>query len=420
MRKNFILVVLIFISFIAFSQEKDLDSLYKKIEELEKRVEQINESTTDDLPDYQEFTRGNIEALNLTPSIKGNISGVELSIGGFVQTDFILDSHRTSNRYGFQNSAIDMVNRGRDGQLTFSTKQTRLTFTSKYKLDKGEIFTLFEMDFFNLNGAYPEIRHAYGEINGFGVGMYWSNFMEIEAFPNLLDYWGPSAMVFSRPIQIRYKIPLKNDKNRVVISLEQQTPDLNYENTDYQKWFISPNLVASYRRDFNQSFVKAAMVLHPITYESSTDEKYNKMGWGINVASNLYTKDNSHFSTQITFSDGSSSYYNDLGGSGYDGYFDPSSGNLTTFQAFAFMAFYNHWFSKDLSASIGWAYLDLLNTSNNDYQVYDNSNYGSVNCIYYPWKTVKIGIEFIYGDLNYTTGVRGKNSRIQSSFMFKF
>ena len=122
MRKNFILVVLIFISFTAFSQEKDLDSLYKKIEELEKRVEQINERTTDDLPDYQEFTRGNIEALNLTPSIKGNISGVELSIGGFVQTDFILDSHRTSNRYGFQNSAIDMVNRGRDGQLTFSTK----------------------------------------------------------------------------------------------------------------------------------------------------------------------------------------------------------------------------------------------------------------------------------------------------------
>ncbi len=32
----------------------------------------------------------------------------------------------------------------------------------------------------------------------FGVGQYWSPFMDIDVFPNTVEYWGPNEWCFSR------------------------------------------------------------------------------------------------------------------------------------------------------------------------------------------------------------------------------
>ena len=45
------------------------------------------------------------------------------------------------------------------------------------------------------------LRHAYGELGGFGAGQTWSPFMDPDVFPNSLEYWGPTGMVFFRNVQ---------------------------------------------------------------------------------------------------------------------------------------------------------------------------------------------------------------------------
>jgi len=43
--------------------------------------------------------------------------------------------------------------------------------------------------------------------------------MDIDVFPNSLEYWGPNGMVFFRNVQVRW-IPIQGDSN-VVIALER-------------------------------------------------------------------------------------------------------------------------------------------------------------------------------------------------------
>ena len=48
------------------------------------------------------------------------------------------------------------------------------------------------------------LRHAYGELGQFGAGQTWSPFMDPDVFPNSVEYWGPTGMVFFRNVQFRW------------------------------------------------------------------------------------------------------------------------------------------------------------------------------------------------------------------------
>ena len=63
------------------------------------------------------------------------------------------------------------------------------------------------------------LRHAYGELGKWGAGQYWSPFMDIDVFPNTLEYWGPNGMAFFRNVQVRY-MPIQGD-TRMTIALER-------------------------------------------------------------------------------------------------------------------------------------------------------------------------------------------------------
>ena len=38
----------------------------------------------------------------------------------------------------------------------------------------------------------------------FGAGQTWSPFMDPDVFPNSIEYWGPTGMVFFRNVQVRW------------------------------------------------------------------------------------------------------------------------------------------------------------------------------------------------------------------------
>ena len=90
----------------------------------------------------------------------------------------------------------------------------------------GELKTIFEFELFGTGVDAGQttfrLRHAYGELGHFGVGQYWSPFMDIDVFPNSLEYWGPTGMVFFRNIQIRY-MPIMGD-TRLTFALERPVP----------------------------------------------------------------------------------------------------------------------------------------------------------------------------------------------------
>ena len=97
---------------------------------------------------------------------------------------------------------------GTDGNFYFSVRQTRIGFKNWFKTGLGELKTTFEFEMFgtgvDAGQTTIRLRHAYAELGKFGVGQYWSPFMDIDVFPNTVEYWGPTGMAFFRNIQIRY------------------------------------------------------------------------------------------------------------------------------------------------------------------------------------------------------------------------
>ena len=109
------------------------------------------------------------------------------------------------------------------GTVFFSVRQTRFGVKTSSPTKYGDLKTWFEFELFGTGVDAGQttfrLRQAYGELGHFGAGQTWSPFMDIDVFPNSLEYWGPNGMVFFRNIQFRW-MPLKG-KNALTIAAER-------------------------------------------------------------------------------------------------------------------------------------------------------------------------------------------------------
>jgi hypothetical protein len=140
------------------------------------------------------------------------------------------------------------------------------------------------------------LRHAYAELGKFGVGQYWSPFMDIDVFPNTVEYWGPTGMAFFRNIQFRY-MPIQGD-SRLTFALERPGASADQgvysgrvELNDVKPRFQYPDLSAEYRHAGNFGYVEIAGIVRSIKWEDLGQDQYDlsgdALGWGLNLSTNL-------------------------------------------------------------------------------------------------------------------------------------
>src|ERR671912_652179 len=112
---------------------------------------------------------------------------------------------------------------GEDHHTFAGVRQSRLGVRASYPTDLGDIKTTFEFELFGTGVDEGQttfrLRHAYGELGAFGAGQTWSPFMDPDVFPNSLEYWGPTGMVFFRNIQVRW-IP-STGKHGIILAVER-------------------------------------------------------------------------------------------------------------------------------------------------------------------------------------------------------
>src|SRR3984885_4609659 len=110
------------------------------------------------------------------------------------------------------------------GNVYASVRQTRFGVKTSTPTPLGDLNTIFEFELFGTGVDAGQttfrLRHAYGELGQFGAGQTWSPFMDIDVFPNTLEYWGPNGMVFFRNIQARW-MPIRSERGSVTIALER-------------------------------------------------------------------------------------------------------------------------------------------------------------------------------------------------------
>ena len=112
---------------------------------------------------------------------------------------------------------------GRDNSTFAGVRQSRLGVRSSTPTTLGELKTTFKFELFGTGVDAGQttfrLRHAYGELGKFGAGQTWSPFMDPDVFPNSLEYWGPTGMVFFSNLQVRW-MPFHGNRS-LTLALER-------------------------------------------------------------------------------------------------------------------------------------------------------------------------------------------------------
>ena len=191
---------------------------------------------------------------------------------------------------------------GDDGEFYSGVRQSRLGVSTHTPTTLGDLKTLIEFELFGVGADEGEttfrLRHAWGEIGQFGAGQYWSTFMDIDVFPNSIEYWGPNAMVFYRNVQARWTPWTSDSGSRFAVALErpggsgdESRLDSIIDRENIKSDFEVPDLAAHYRHVGDWGHLQVAGILRQIQWTDvggdEIDLSGDATGWGVNLSTNL-------------------------------------------------------------------------------------------------------------------------------------
>ena len=325
-----------------------------------------------------------------------------------------------------------------NGSVFASVRQTRFGVRSFTPTSLGNLKTIFEFELFGTGVDAGQttfrLRHAYGELGQVGAGQTWSPFMDIDVFPNSLEYWGPNGMAFFRNLQVRWTPIQKGDSN-VVIALERPGASADggvyagrVELANIRPQFKWPDLSGHVRIAGQWGHLQVAGMLRKIAWVDlgggPTNLGGGAIGWGVDVSSNLNfsKRDTGRFS--FVYGSGVENYMNDapidIGiQNNFANPISPIKG--VALPVLGVVAFLDHNWSDRFSTALGYS---MLNISNSNAQLpsdFHQGDYALTNLLYHPVKAVTVGGEFQFGRrVNFTDGFNVNDYRVQFSFKYNW
>jgi hypothetical protein len=326
---------------------------------------------------------------------------------------------------------------GEDGSFFAGVRQSRLGIKTATPTDLGELRTTFEFELFGTGVDAGQttfrLRHAYGELGHFGAGQTWSPFMDIDVFPNSLEYWGPNGMVFFRNVQARW-MPIQGE-TRLTIALERPgaSGDLGdygdrVELGDVRGRFPVPDLSAEYHLGQPWGYVEVAGIVRRIEWDDFVDDAFDfsggATGWGVNLSSNIKAGADNVLRLQAVYGEGIENYMNDAP---VDIAIEPNPGDPVSpvegvaVPVLGLVGFLDHTWNEKWSSSVGYSRLDIDNTEGQTDDSFSLGQYGLVNLLHYPAQNVMVGGELQWGNReNHDDGWSTDAIKVQFSAKYNF
>ena len=214
---------------------------------------------------------------------------------------------------------------GDDGRFFSGVRQSRFGVKAYTPTDLGELRITYEYELFGTGVDAGQttfrLRHAYGELGQFLAGQTWSTFMDIDVFPNTIEYWGPNGMVFYRNVQFTWK-PIQGDNTRLAFSLERPGASGDagrlsdrIELQNILARFPMPDIAGAYRWGGDWGYVRGAGIVRRINIDDVLSDPFDLeqtiWGWGVNLTSNIKPTDNDTIKLALAFGAGVENYMND-------------------------------------------------------------------------------------------------------------
>ena len=427
------------------AQEPDMQQMQKKLEQLEKEMAELKQQMAasvalskqavpgPSVPVTTETRQAEERGEQTEPSSSLDFYGfVMLDSGynfGVINPDWF-DVVRPTQLPSFPQQY------GPNGNTFFGVRQTRFGVKSSTDTPLGDLKTIFEFELFGTGVDAGQttfrLRHAYGELGQFGAGQTWSPFMDIDVFPNSLEYWGPPGMVFFRNVQVRW-MPVQGDSN-IVIALERPGASADggvysdrIELSNIKPQFKWPDLSGHARLARKWGYVQVGAIVRKLAWvQTSTTSPFNlsgtAIGWGVNVSSNLNLTKKDVGKFQVVYGHAIENYMNDAP---VDVSVQTNPSNPITpikgvgLPVLGVVSFLDHTWSDRFSSSIGYSLVNIDNSNGQLHSDFHQGQYALANLLYHPVRKVTIGGEFQFGRrLNFADGYNFNDYRVQFSFRY--
>jgi len=354
----------------------------------------------------------------IDPELKGffHFPGTDAiaKIDGYIKMDFIHDLKYAGDPSLFITSQIPVPPLGPQGQISnLQFKESTLNFELRRDTPHGNLRFVYENNFFGSNGSAGfNLRNAYGQLGNFLVGFSYTDFMDVDALADTLDFEGPGSSVFVNQAQFRVMKKL-GDYQTVSASVEAPAGEVKFPvqiATPLSPW---PDGVVNWRLEGDVGHLQVAALFRDISLNAANREA-STFGWGTNVTGSITPFGNDNLVFQVAYGHGMSRYFEDTAGLGLDAAVN-SNLQLVAIPAFGTYASYQHFWTKNLRSSLTYGYYKVQPTGIQSSDTFEISSYASGNLIWRPAGSMIVGAEYIYGWQQLQNGRRGIGSRIQVS-----
>ncbi|BCS31168.1 hypothetical protein TBR22_A03680 [Luteitalea sp. TBR-22] len=327
---------------------------------------------------------------------------------------------------------------GEDGRTYAGVRQSRFGVKTGTPTALGELTTWFEFEMFGVGVDAGQttfrLRHAYGELGAFGAGQTWSAFMDIDVFPNSIEYWGPTGMVLFRNVQVRY-MPVRGTHD-VVLAVER--PGASGDEGPYgdriqvqnvQTRNPLPDFTGAYKYTGDGwGYVRVGGALRRLQWDDLLEDQFtlggNAVGWGLNLSANVNAGKRDVLRLQFVFGEGIQNYMNDapVDVAIQNNFADPRRPLLgKPLPVTGLVAFLDHKWSNRWSSTVGYSRTDIDNTDGQTADAYGTGQYALLNLLHYPAPNVMVGGELQYGRrTNAFDGFSADGLKLQFSFKYNF
>jgi hypothetical protein len=366
-----------------------------------------------------------------------------LEVYGFGQADAIADFKQNDPNWYDVNRPTKLPSSanafGEDGRFYLSPRQSRLGVKGVLPTSDGDVKGQFEFDMFGVGGdagvTTIRLRHAWGQWKQIGAGQTNSQFMDVDVFPNVLDYWGPNGMLFFRNTQVFFEF--KNDaKFQGAVAIEAPGASADggiygdrIELQNIKPRFPLPDLTGHIRMKSKMGYLQVGGIVRDIKYDDTLPNDPLNLsgsvtGWGLSLSSNVNATKNDVLRLQYVYGHGIQNYFNDAP---IDVGVQTNPGNVTTpivgkaLPVTGVVAYIDHNWNDKMSTSVGYSLVNIANSDAESPSDFHRGQYFSANVLTTPAKNVMMGGEFQYAHReNFSDGFKVDDVRLQFSFKYSF
>jgi hypothetical protein len=321
---------------------------------------------------------------------------------------------------------------GKGGRTFAGVRQTRFGVRATKPTEWGDAEGKFEWELFGVGIDEGQttfrLRHAYVDWWQLRAGQTWSPFMDIDVFPNSLEYWGPNGMPFFRNVQLAW-MPIRGD-SRVTVALER--PGASADTDRYADRielenvvprFPAPDLSAEARFAQPWGYIEGAGIVRYLKWDdldpTAPDLDGHEWGWGFTLSSNLKLGP-ALLKLQGTYGEAIENYMNDAPPDIAASL--PAGGTIEgeALPVLGLVAFADFEWSKQFTSTVGWSFMWIDNSDGQLGDAFHMGHYALANLEFHPIEQLMLGGEFQFGRRENNNGGDSNDYRIQLSVRYNF